>query len=309
MQKLEEIDLEAQHKLYSARDVRLREAMSAVVCQYTPSYQMQRCDKCGLEYASPMANPGSAWYGMAYGALSLYPSHRWEYGRVIELINRSGHIADFGCGSGKFLTACLNAGLPAMGFDFSPEAISSCKKQGLRAKVLEGTDLKQLPGSKEAPFTHITSFHVLEHLDNPLWFFDLAAVSTTPTAQLFVSVPSDRRVTRVYGEKDFLDQPPHHLTRWTRSSLEQIGTNSGWMLIDLKYEPWPFAWQLWACAIRQPSYRSRVDAQTPRWQERLQRLAHYPIAALQTLQAPYPLSGFSMLARYVKHNSLQEHSL
>ncbi len=99
-QELEGIDLESQHKLYSARDVLLRDAMTAIVRQHTPSFQMQRCKECGLEYSHPMVNPGSAWYGMAYGALSLYPSHRWEYGRAITLIKSASHIADFGCGSG-----------------------------------------------------------------------------------------------------------------------------------------------------------------------------------------------------------------
>jgi 2-polyprenyl-3-methyl-5-hydroxy-6-metoxy-1,4-benzoquinol methylase len=307
-QELEEINLGSQHKLYTERDVRLCEAMTDVVRQHTPGYQMQRCDRCGLEYASPMVNPGSAWYGMAYGALSLYPSHRWEYDRVIELINCSRHIADFGCGSGNFLTACHHAGLPATGFDFSAEAISTCQHQGLQAEVLEEMASKQLPGSEEAPYSCITSFHVLEHLDNPVWFFKMAAASTSPAAQLLLSVPSDRRMTRVYGEKDFLDQPPHHLTRWTRTALEQIGTSTGWVLQDLEYEPFPLVWELWARAIRQPSYIQHLDSHTPRWQERLLRLAHYPITALQTFQAPHRLSGFSMLARYVKRNSLQVHS-
>ncbi len=301
-QALEVIDLELQHNLYTAQDVSLRDAMSAEVCQVAPAYQMQRCEQCGLEFAYPMANPGSAWYGMAYGALSLYPAHRWEYDRAIQLIDRSSHIADFGCGSGKFLTACHFAGLTAEGFDFSPEAVASCHQQGLQAQVLEGMSCEVLPGSEGAPYSHITSFHVLEHLDNPVWFFELAAASTSPGAQLLLSVPSDRRISRVYGESDFLDQPPHHLTRWTRSALQQIGSKTGWMLQDFEYEPWPLPYELWARAIRQPGYRQRVDAQTPRLQERLLRLVHYPIAALQTLKAPLRLSGFSMLASYVKRD-------
>lgn len=307
-QELEGIDLESQHKLYHALDDRLREAMSALVRQHTPSYQMQRCAKCGLEYACPMVNPGSAWYGMAYGALSLYPSHRWEYDRAIELIKRPSQIADFGCGSGRFLAACHNAGLTAKGFDFSPEAISACQQQGLQAEMLEGMAFGQLPGSANAPYSYITSFHVLEHLENPVWFFKMAAASSSPAAQLLISVPSDRRVTRLYGERDFLDQPPHHLTRWSRSSLEQIGTNSGWDLKDLEFEPWPLSWQIWARAIRQPSYIEHLGKHTPRLQELLLRLAHYPSAILQTFQAPHRLSGFSMLARYAKRNRLQAHN-
>jgi SAM-dependent methyltransferase len=245
---------------------------------------------------------------MAYGALSLYPPHRWEFDRAIELIGKPSNIADFGCGSGKFLAACNYAGLTATGFDFSPEAISTCQQQGLKAEVLPGMAFEKLPGAEDVPYSHITSFHVLEHLDNPDWFFEFAAASTTPEAQLLLSVPSDLRVTRVYHEKDFLDQPPHHLTRWTRSALEQIGTNTGWVLQDLEYEPWPISWQIWARAIRQPSYIQHVHKLTPRWQERLLRLAHYPRAIVQAFRAPHRLSGFSMLALYVKRSSVHIHS-
>ena len=299
-QAQETIDFDYQHTLYAADDAPLRAALTAAVRQHTAGYQMQRCGQCGLEAAHPLVNPGSDWYGLAYGALSLYPTHRWEFDRSISILNASHRIADFGCGSGKFLMACRSAGLTAAGFDFSPEAIASCHQQGLQAQVLESVGSDRLPGSDVAPYSHITSFHVLEQLDDPVWFFKLAAASTTPNGEILLSVPSDRRMSRVYGETDFLDQPPHHLTRWTRAALQAIGNQTGWALQSFEYEPWPLSNELWARAIRQPSYKQRVDTQTPPWQERLLRLAHYPGAAMKTWHAPHRLSGFSMFARFNK---------
>ncbi len=297
---LERIDVESQSGLYAPSNEVLRESMTAEIRHYTAHYQMYLCKECGLEAADPFVNPGSAWYAMAYKALSLYPECRWEYARVLSMLTTSNRIADFGCGSGKFLAACQLAGFNAVGFDFSPQAIKVCEEQGLNANIIAGKESQILSESHTPKFSHITSFHVLEHLDDPAWFFNLAAASTLADGHLLISVPSDRRSTRVFGETDFLDQPPHHLSRWTASSLKSLGQRSGWVLQGLEYEPWPLALELWARAIRQPGYRLHNVSQKSVWQERLMRLAYYPGAFLQTLLSAQRISGFSMLAHFVK---------
>ena len=88
-QGLESIDFDHQHTLYAADDAQLRAALTVAVRQHTSGYQMQRCGRCGLEAADPLVNPGSDWYGLAYGALSLYPTHRWEFDRSISILNGS----------------------------------------------------------------------------------------------------------------------------------------------------------------------------------------------------------------------------
>jgi SAM-dependent methyltransferase len=297
---LELIALEQQHRLYAGADDRLSAEMTASARGRVESYRMVACRRCGLQYAEPLVNPGSNWYGLAYRALSLYPEHRWEFDRVIESLGIGDRVAELGCGSGRFMSACVLSGVPCKGFDFSPAAVSACNELGLTAELLDLSRCDSFVNSRESHFTKVVAFHVLEHLDDPAWFFRAAAASTVSNAEVLVSVPSDRRTSRVYGEADFLDQPPHHLTRWTRESLERVGLPAGWQLRELKYEPLTLRVELWARAIRHPMYLRLARDQFPRWLERMIRFWFYPNAALERAFSARVLSGFSMLARYTK---------
>jgi SAM-dependent methyltransferase len=301
--RLEEIELEQQHTHYAGHNNGLHADLTAAAREHIQSYRMLACRSCGLEYAQPLVNPGSRWYGLAYGALALYPEHRWEFDRALEQLGADDRIAEIGCGSGRFLSACSRSSVACVGFDFSQVAVAACRKQGLTAELVDLATCESLAPPPSQRFTKLTAFHVLEHLDDPGWFFRIAAASTIAGAEVLISVPSDRRASRVFGEPDFLDQPPHHLTRWTRASLEQVGLQAGWVLRRFEYEPLPIGVELWARSIRRPMYRRLIGERTPRWLERCFRLGFYPAAALARTLPTKMLSGFSMLASYRKSNT------
>jgi ubiquinone/menaquinone biosynthesis C-methylase UbiE len=196
---------------------------------------MIRCKQCALEFGTPLKAPTADWYGIAYRVLSLYPSDRWEFGEVIRHVRPRQRLFEIGCGSGMFLDRCRASGIEAQGIDCIEEAIRACAAKGLNAS-LERLGEASLPPA-EGQFDHISAFHLLEHLDNPRSLFERASRLAGGNCHLWLSVPSDQRASRRFGKTDFLDQPPHHMSRWNPEAFAAIGARTGWKLAEVIYEP------------------------------------------------------------------------
>jgi SAM-dependent methyltransferase len=296
--ELESIDLEQQHVHLAPDDVAMRSEMTRIARQFAAGYVMRECGNCGLHYANPMIGPGARWYALAYHATSLYPEKRWEFRRVAMQFNSNDVVGDLGCGSGSFLSMCITAGISCAGYDFSRDAVDECRRRGVPADLLNVGDSHDHVPASHRRFTALAAFHLLEHLGDPRWLFLRAAAMARDDCRLFVSVPSDRRASRLYQEQDFMDQPPHHLSRWTSQALATIGASCGWRLEQLEYEPLPLRTELWSRAVRMRAYRwvATAGAHGRRGLERACRYMLYPAAMLARARSDHLMTGFSMLA-------------
>jgi SAM-dependent methyltransferase len=218
----------------------------------------------------------------------------------LSALDSSQQVADIGCGSGEFLRCCRAAGVPATGFDFSRTAVMSCRDGGLDARILSGVDSGNDGGvaGVDGPVTCATAFHVLEHLSEPARLFRIVASISSRIDKLFVSVPSDRRPSRFFGEVDLLDQPPHHLTRWTPAALREFARSAGWRMASFQYEPLSLRADLWHRAIRMRPYKSFAVDGRASWAERSLRYLLYPSALIARMAGNCGMSGFSMLGRF-----------
>ena len=295
----ESVDVAEQHKSYAPDNIQMQQDLTAAAAESGLSYQMCRCRNCHLEFSDPMQAPLAEWYQLAYRALTLYPETRWEFEEVIRRIPGNERVFEFGCGSGAFLICCKEHGLSASGIDFSMDAITDCLANGLSAQRF---DLNEITAPTDADrFSHITAFHFLEHLDNPTVFFEQAAARALPSANLWVSVPSDRRPSRFYGERDFLDQPPHHMSRWTPEAFREIGMRFRWRLVETLYEPMELRAAVWSISVHSTSYRrwKRTGRFQNRFVEKGFRAAAMPVALLRRVTSDRRIRGFSMLAHFV----------
>ena len=301
---LENIDLKSQHYDYSPNDILTQNELTKAIALPLDSYQMVKCCTCGLEYSVPLVSPSSNWYSIAYKNLSLYPSERWEFNYVLEQIKPLDNIIELGSGSGIFLKKCKAYKIQSCGFDFSKDVISQCLADGLRVNLMDlskNSNVEDITEDKKSNV--IVLFHVLEHLDCPSQLFNLAWQYSQTDSELWVSVPSDRRLTRLFRERDFLDQPPHHLTRWNMSSMEIIGRNNGWNLEEIIYEPISLKQILWSYTTRNTFYKWFVNKykNTNIWIDRIYRFSMYPFGLVSWLRARRKMTGFSMLAKYSKN--------
>lgn len=259
-------------------------------------YNIFRCRSCGLESAHPLIAPDESWYTVLYNNLNLYPGTRWEFSFVPNQIPSHSSVADIGCGNGHFVQRLMESGRQVKGFDFSSNAIKAGQAAGLPLAVLDIRDTTKLPTEK---YNTLVSFHVLEHLQSPSDLFKTARLIGQENATLWVSVPSDRRPARVYQESDYLDLPPHHMTRWTAEALRHIGAKNGWQLKHLVYEPISLKDRVWNATIRTGLYRKLTAWHTgSAWLERLIRLMLGPVMLASEILQKQQVSGFSMLAKF-----------
>jgi SAM-dependent methyltransferase len=299
------IDVAEQHKLYAPDNKETQQELTAAASETASSYQMLSCRHCGLEFSIPMHAPSAAWYHLAYRALQPYPDapwkppHRWEFDEVLRHIPQGDHVFEFGCGFGPFLERCRENGVTASGIDFSQDAVAECLANGLDAREFDLNEIASV--TEEDRFPQIAAFHFLEHLDQPAALFKQAALRALPSAHLWVSVPGDRRPSRIFGERDFMDQPPHHMTRWTPAAFREIGIRYGWCLTEVTYEPIPLRAALWSISTHSAAYRRWRNAGWLRnpLVERTFRASAWPVALFRRLTINRRLSGFSMLAHFV----------
>lgn len=297
---LETIELATQHRFYSG-DSNAQASLSAAVNIPDKTYQMQKCRACGLEFADPFLAPESDWYNLVYQILPLYPAVRWEFGYLLSHLTAADRVGEIGCGNGEFLKSCRSVGVSAFGVDFSTSAIDRASSQGLDAEVLKiGTMLSSL--NNRQPRNVIVAFQILEHLDQPESLFETASHWSAPEAALWVAIPSDRRPSRFLAEADYLDQPPHHMTRWSCAALAEIGKKQGWRFRGLIYEPIGFSTRLWWLATRHPVYllAKRQGCLNSRVGEFLARALTSLLCLQRAVATRGLMSGQTMLAQYTR---------
>lgn len=262
-----------------------------------PSYSLLECSNCGLRYSSPMLAPGGDWYSYVYDTLGMHAVGRWEFDFVLDSLTPQDKIGEIGCGTGIFLARAQDRRIAAQGLDFSTTSVAECKAKGLDARVVHiDFDELQITADRSA----IVSFHVLEHLQEPARLFGYASRWAAPNAALWIAVPSDRNMTRLRGQRDILDEPPHHLTQWTADALRRIGDSNGWNMDRLIYEHMGTRQRLWSLCNDAPLYRSIAGPPERRtaWRDRMLRYLLYPGIAVSQWNALRKLSGLSMMARY-----------
>lgn len=190
-------------------------------------YSMWRCADTGLEYCVPRRPGNAAFYEWISHFPYYYPGTRWEYGQVATLVREArlqsdGKILDVGAGEGDFLqTLDFLPASSRFALDMNAPAISACRAKGINAFC--GTiDAALAQGFlRPGEFAAVTSFHCLEHVDEPVEFVRGLVQVTAPGGRIFLSTPASPMSFE--GEWfDVLNHPPHHLTRWNLAAYQRL---------------------------------------------------------------------------------------
>lgn len=209
-------------------------------------YKMFICKGCDVEFANPIKTDKSFYQTNLDYLLRdeiIIDNIGYNYtGDILYFLKnpplKEGWLLDIGCGTGAFVKRALEKGFNACGIDFDHKAIEKGKKY-FQINNLFAIDVKlfknEFPNTK---FDIITLFQVLEHLEEPLLFIQEAKELLKDDGVLVIGVPYKYRWPRL-GEK-WIDQPPHHLTRWGLPAMENVLRIAGFQIKKYYIEKFPF---------------------------------------------------------------------
>lgn len=211
---------------------------ASMLAQDTKNFSIYKCNNCGLEYVSPLVLIESLY-------TQLYPStaywDRWEFGKVIEIIQNQNikSVFEVGCGSGIFLSKLIKLNIRYAGIDLSRNAIDLGRQNGLNVYLAGINEMGNYinKGIGNSKVDTIVLFQVFEHLTNPYEFLTHASQFLSDGGYLFISVPSLKRPSKILNVIESFDYPPHHLTRWTEKAFKEIAERSGYQISQIIYEP------------------------------------------------------------------------
>jgi len=192
------------------------------------------CAACDVQFFDPMKNPGAGWYEENYRFRDLVEPQavNWNHRQFLkETTIPPGRLLDVGCGTGSFLGAAQKEGWQVTGLDFNEAGVQAARARLGIADVHAWTldeFLRQRPGEQ---FDAVTAFEVLEHVDEPRLFLEQCFQVTLPGGYFAVSVPYRERWPRW---NEAWDEPPHHMTRWSKRALLAALARTGFQAADLR---------------------------------------------------------------------------
>lgn len=225
---------------------------AGIVIDQRGDFQALDCTVCGFVHAVPL--PTSEELAEFYQS-KFYESDRkvdyfeaqaaqknwWHelFGERLaafeEQLGRKGRVLDLGCGPGFFLAFAKEHGWEAVGIEPSEKASAfACDQLGL---TVHNQGFETLDAAMLGQFDVVYSHGVIEHLQSPKAFVDLASSLLDTDGLLFINCANDfnpfqkiLRETQDYPCWWFV--PPEHLNYFTVSSLGNFVETNGFTVVD-----------------------------------------------------------------------------
>ncbi|MDO9000756.1 MAG: class I SAM-dependent methyltransferase [Bacteroidota bacterium] len=148
-----------------------------------------------------------------------------------EKYRKTNKILDVGCGRGWFLIEAKKRGWEVYGTEFSELAIKLCIEKGIN--MTEGI----LDSSKfdTKDFDVITSFEVIEHINNPNQELEAIYNLLRKDGLFYVTTPNFNSLMRYYLKADYnVISYPEHLSYYTKSTLNFVAKRHSFLPIKFQ---------------------------------------------------------------------------
>ena len=186
-----------------------------------PSFSLWE-SRCGLAFFDPMIAGDAAFYDDLYvrlgkeGPWTTRHAEGFDYRRAAALVRPGDRVLDVGCGSAGFSRFAPQARY--VGLDQSTVAGAAADVR--HESIADHARLH--PGEYDV----VCSFHVIEHVTDPVSFAADMMRCLRPGGRLVLAVPAwPGAMTDVPNLA--LNGPPHHLTWWTENALRALAERLG----------------------------------------------------------------------------------
>ena len=175
-----------------------------------PKFTLTQCCNCDLQSYFPSQCGDDSFYRQLQTSPQYYEENKPEFCFAREILQKikPKKILEIGCGVGHFLRSVNRAYIVA-GSETNSNAVAILQNDGI---LLDTVDSK---------YDFILAFQVLEHVFDVRQFLKETVDKLEIGGHLLLTVPNPEG-EYLQEVDDVLDYPPHHMTRWSMRSLENI---------------------------------------------------------------------------------------
>lgn len=195
--------------------------------------QLHICPTCKLGIFLPQIIGTPNFYVELQGETSdaYYVDEKWDFDTALNDAKTAKAVIEIGCGPGVFLDRASHYVNQAIGIEYNVHALKMARKKGLSVFNVED-DLSKLKGQFDIAF----SFHVLEHVSDPVAFIQAMLSWVKPNGKIGISVPNMDGPIK-YINPCVSNMPPHHATRWTLETFQALADRLGLKIERVEFEP------------------------------------------------------------------------
>jgi len=189
-----------------------------------------KCTSCGFVFMAsiPSKEELDKHYGTySYGSREyISPVTIASYNKLLdefEPYRRLNRMLDVGCGRGWFLMEARKRGWSVFGSEYSSTAVDICRANDINMK--EGA---LTADCFDEGFDVITSFEVIEHINNPNVELDLITRFLRPGGLFYCTTPNFNSMQRyLTGARYNIIGYPEHLSYYTKRTLKYLARRHG----------------------------------------------------------------------------------
>lgn len=220
------------------------------------AYEYHRCAQCGTVFLNPPPSQEvlNDSYDISYYGLNndkFFPIFeaavdvfRQRRARSLHSLVKSGNVLDIGCGNGKFLHHVGKRGPYRL---YGSELDTTAATRASRYPEITLLRRAVLPGDfPEGYFNAVTTFHVFEHLLNPVETIDMVSSFLPPGGIFMISFPNiDSLQAKIFKRHWLHLDPPRHIFFIRPAYFEKLMQEAGFRKISRRFfspEQNPFGW-------------------------------------------------------------------
>ena len=177
--------------------------------------------------------------------------------RALKSCVPNGHILEVGPGTGEVILAAEREGFLVEGVENSSVFVERLR---LKTAAVIHHSLVEDADFRSAAFDAVLSFHVIEHIADPLNHLHQLYKVAKPRGYLLIATPNAASWDRRLCKTSWTGYSIGHVNLFTRRSLSEALTRTGWEVV--KISTLEFPWQLlWSLKVRiKPKRNTRESA-------------------------------------------------